>query len=305
MAREQARVDALPQLGLPMASRGMVGRATSASIQFLRRKPLGAFGLAVIVLMFLLAVLAPVVSTSPPDFGDPRDRILSPSGEHFFGTDHYGRDVYSRIVYGARISLLVGFGSLVLTLVVATALGLVSGYFGGLVDMVLQRFIDAAMAFPALVLLLVLVSVFGAGLWQMTISLGVLGSLTNTRIVRGAVMSVRNEQYIDAVRVLGGGNLRILLRHILPNIFGPLMVLGTAWLGVAIVAEASLAYLGLGIPPPTPSWGRMLNEARPYMLQTPTLVVFPGIAIALAVFAFNVLGDALRDVLDPRMRGRD
>jgi peptide/nickel transport system permease protein len=185
----------------------------------------------------------------------------------------------------------------------ATLVGVLSGYFGSWVDVILQRVVDAAMAFPSLVLLLVLVSVFGAGLIQLILALGILGMFANSRVIRSAVLGVKANVYVEAARALGAGNVRILLRHILPNIFGPIMVLATVWLGTAILAETSLSYLGLGIPPPTPSWGRMLSEARAFMLDRPTLALFPGLAITVVVFGFNMLGDALRDLLDPRLRG--
>lgn len=271
--------------------------------RFLREKPLGVVSAAIILGVVLIAVAAPVVATHPRDFTDKNAILLPPSGEHYFGTDKFGRDVFSRIVYGSRVSIYTGVGAMLIGLSMATLIGVVSGYFGGWIDASLQRVVDAAMAFPSLVLLLVLVSVFGAGIFQLILALGILGMFANSRVIRSAVLSVKANVYVEAARALGAGNSRILLRHVLPNIFGPIMVLATIWLGTAILAETSLSYLGLGIPPPAPSWGRMLSEARAFMLQRPTLALFPGLAITIVVFGFNMLGDALRDLLDPRLRG--
>lgn len=299
----QSQMGAVEPLANPSASGSSTGRRLRKAFRLVRGYPLGALGLAVVLLMFLVAIFAPLIATHPVDQGSGDAILLPPSGEHFFGTDEYGRDVFSRVVYGARVSLYIGFGSVAVGMVAALLLGMISAYAGGFVDTVFQRFIDAAMAFPPLVFLLVLASVFGSGVWQLILALGILGAFRNTRVIRAAVLSVASTQYVEAARVLGASNTRILLRHVLPNIFGPTMVVATVWLGVAIISESSLSYLGLGIQPPTPSWGRMLSDLRPFMLQVPAVVMFPGIAIAVTVFAFNVLGDALRDILDPRMRG--
>jgi peptide/nickel transport system permease protein len=271
--------------------------------RFVREKPLGVFSAAIILSVVLVAVFAPLIATHPRDFTDKNAILLKPSSEHYMGTDKFGRDVFSRIVYGSRVSIYTGVGAMLIGLSMATLIGVLSGYFGGWIDAILQRVVDAAMAFPSLVLLLVLVSVFGAGIFQLILALGILGMFANSRVIRSAVLSVKSNVYVEAARSLGAGNVRIVMRHVLPNIFGPIMVLATVWLGTAILAETSLSYLGLGIPPPTPSWGRMLSEARAFMLQSPTLALFPGLAITLIVFGFNMLGDALRDLLDPRMRG--
>jgi peptide/nickel transport system permease protein len=271
--------------------------------RFMREKPLGMVSAAIILSVVLVAVFAPLIATHPRDFTDKNAILLPPSSDHYMGTDKFGRDVFSRIVYGSRVSIYTGVGAMLIGLSMATLIGILSGYFGGWLDVLLQRVVDAAMAFPSLVLLLVLVSVFGAGIFQLILALGILGMFANSRVIRSAVLSVKSNAYVEAARSLGAGNGRIVVRHVLPNIFGPIMVLATVWLGTAILAETSLSYLGLGIPPPAPSWGRMLSEARAFMLQSPTLALFPGLAITLIVFGFNMLGDALRDLLDPRMRG--
>ena len=279
------------------------GAALTFLRRFVREKPLGVISAVIICGVILVALFAPLIATHPRDFTDGNAILLPPSGEHYFGTDQFGRDVFSRIVYGSRVSIYTGFGAMLIGLTLAAILGVLSGYFGGAIDAVVQRVVDAAMAFPSLVLLLVLVSVFGAGILQLVIALGILGMFGNSRVVRSAVLTVKSNVYIEAARAMGAGNVRILVQHIVPNIFGPIMVIATVWLGTAILAETSLSYLGLGIPPPTPSWGRMLSESRTFMLERGTLALFPGLAITLIVFGFNMMGDALRDILDPRLRG--
>jgi peptide/nickel transport system permease protein len=287
----------------PLLHQGRTPVWLGLGLRLLREKPLGAFSAGIILCVLLIAIFAPLIATHPRDFADKKAILLPPSSDHYLGTDKFGRDVFSRIVYGSRVSIYTGFGAMLIGLSLATLVGVLSGYFGSWVDVILQRVVDAAMAFPSLVLLLVLVSVFGAGLIQLILALGILGMFANSRVIRSAVLGVKANVYVEAARALGAGNVRILLRHILPNIFGPIMVLATVWLGTAILAETSLSYLGLGIPPPTPSWGRMLSEARAFMLDRPTLALFPGLAITVVVFGFNMLGDALRDLLDPRLRG--
>lgn len=291
-------------------------------IRLVRKKPLGATGALIAFLMVTAAVFAPTIARHPYDRGRLADRLQGPSSTHWLGTDEQGRDIFARIVYGARVSLLVGLGSVTVALAIASGVGLASGYWGGRLDLIVQRVIDLGMAFPSLVLLLTVVSIFPPPLqdWrvgpftlspagqrgaQVVFTLGLLFSFGQSRIIRSAVLTVKNEPYIEAARALGAGDLRILARHVLPNIFAIILVLATVQLGAAILAESSLAFLGYGIPPPVPSWGQMLSgPARAYILHQPLLSVWPGLAISAAVFACNVLGDALRDVLDPRLRGR-
>jgi peptide/nickel transport system permease protein len=294
-----------PAASLLMRSDAAIhGRRAFAGItRFARVKPLGAACTAIFLAMVVVAIFAPLIATHARDQTSKTAILLAPSRTYLFGTDNYGRDVFTRIVYGSRVSLYVGAGATVIGITLATLLGVVSAYFGGTLDAIVQRVVDAAMAFPALVLLLVLVSVLGAGIWQLVGALGALGMFSSSRVVRSAVLGVKSNSYVEAARATGAGDGRIIIRHILPNVFGPVMVLATISFGGAILAETSLSYLGLGIPPPTPSWGRMLSEARSFMLVRPTLALFPGLAITVVVFAVNMLGDALRDILDPRMRG--
>lgn len=275
-----------------------------------RRKPLGTAGALVTLLFILVAAFAPVIAPYDPyEFnlsarGLPV-RMQAPNTEFLFGTDPLGRDVLSRIILGARISLLVGFLSVALGTTVGTGIGLASGYWEGKVDQVLQRIVDTLMSFPGIVLALAVVAVLGQSLTNIILVIGLVIAPGASRVVRGTVLSVKHNVYIDAARSVGASDLRIVLRHILPNVFAPIIILASVWIGNAIVIEAALSFLGLGTPPPTPSWGGMLaGEGQRNLENAPWLAVFPGVAISIVVLAFNMLGDALRDVLDPRLRMR-
>ncbi|HEY1292432.1 MAG TPA: ABC transporter permease [Chloroflexota bacterium] len=280
-------------------------RRPSALTLFVRQKPLGTFG-AVLVLMFLvLAVGAQWLAPYPYDVGTAASRLQWPSLAHPFGTDANGRDLLSRVIWGARISVTIGFGAVLISTVIAVVVGVTSGFFGGWVDLTVQRVVDIWISFPALVLLVSLVAIVGPGLASTTLVLGILLAPGAARVVRGAVLGVRFQPYVESARCLGAGDFRIVLRYVLPNVSAPILVLATTQLGVAILAESTIAFLGYGVPPPFPTWGSMLSgTGRAYMLQSPWLSIWPGLAISGAVFGFNMLGDALRDVLDPRLRGR-
>jgi len=270
----------------------------------IRRKPLGAVGGLLIAALVLTAILAPVLAPYDPIKVESRDRLQPPSLRHLLGTDDFGRDILSRVIFGARISMLLGLGAVAISTVLACIAGITSGYYGGRIDTVLQRCIDTMMAFPALVVLLTIMAMLGQGLGNVILALGIGGTAGNARIIRSAVLAVRENQYIEVARATGCRDWQIIVRHILPNITAPIMVVATLGLGVAILAESSLSFLGFGVPPPTPSWGAMLSgSGRTYMLQAPWMAIFPGIAISLAVFGFNMLGDALRDAFDPKLRG--
>jgi peptide/nickel transport system permease protein len=274
-------------------------------IQLVTAKPLGAFGGLLVLFLVLTAVLAPVITAWDPDHIRGTDyRLLTPSKEHYFGTDPLSRDVFSRIVYGARISLFVGIGAASMSLLLATLVGVSSATIGGLYDLVVQRIVDAWMAFPGLIILLTIMALIGPGMINIIIAFAVASFDGSSRIVRSAVLGIRGSEYILAARATGCTRRGIVIYHILPNVAAPIMIIGTMGIGGAILAETSLSFLGLGIPPPTPSWGRMLStEGVPYMLQGPWLAVFPGVAISIAVFGFNMLGDAVRDLMDPRLTG--
>ncbi len=285
-------------VGFPRAGLGTV------LWRFCRKKPLGAAGGLLMLLMVVTALFANFLSTHDPIATDAAQTLARPSAQFWLGTDHLGRDIYSRIVHGARVSLIVGVLSTLLGSVLGGIIGLLSGYFGGRIDLISQRVMDILQGLPLLVLALVMSAALGPTLSNVIIAISVPIIPRAARIIRSSVLSIREMQYVEAARGLGIGHLRIAFRHVLPNTIGPFIVLTTAQLGSAILVEAALSFLGLGIPEPYPSWGRMLSvSAAEFAQKAPWLVLFPGIAISLAVFGSNLLGDALRDTLDPRLRG--
>ena len=272
--------------------------------KMLRQKRLGAIGGIVFALFLFAGVFADVLAPMGINETDMRQQLQSPSLEHWFGTDHIGRDVLSRILYGAQLSVIVGFLAAGLATVISIVLGVICGYFGGTLDMAIQRFVDAWMTFPDLVLLIVVVSIVGPGVTQIIVILGCLYGIAGSRIVRGAVIGVRENMYTHAAQSIGARTLHILVFHILPNVMPVIIVLFTTRIGAVILAEAGLSFLGLGVPPPAPTWGSMLSgSGRTYMYLQPWLALAPGICLTIVVYAVNVYGDALRDLLDPRMRG--
>jgi peptide/nickel transport system permease protein len=269
-----------------------------------RRHILGAVGLVIMILFVLTALLADAVCRFSPLAVDSAHALMAPNGQHWLGTDSFGRDVWSRIIHGARISLAVGIGSTALGAIFGVSIGLASGYLGGWVDLVFQRVTDILQALPLLVLALVMTAALGPTLPNVIIAIAIPLIPTVARVIRANTLALRELPFIEAAKSVGMSETRIALRHVLPNTLAPLIVLATAQLGSTILTEASLSFLGLGIPEPYPSWGRMLSEsAAEYVRTAPWLVIFPGIAISLAVFGTNLFGDALRDVLDPRQRG--
>jgi peptide/nickel transport system permease protein len=271
---------------------------------FVRRKPLGAAGGLVLFTMLGLGLLAPVVAPYGYDEADVFSRLKAPSNAHWLGTDNLGRDLLSRIIYGARISMGVGFGGVALGLALGTSIGLVSGYFGGRLDLVVQRVVDAFMCFPLLLVALTIMAILGPGLGNVILTLGLVLGVRDSRVIRGAVLSVKAHLYLEAARALGAGHPGTIAKHVLPNILAPIIILGTVNLGAVILTEAALSFLGFGVPPPRPSWGGMLSGAGlVHMLRAPWLALWPGVALSLSVFGANMLGDALRDQLDPRLRG--
>jgi peptide/nickel transport system permease protein len=286
--------------GLP----NRVGAVLVASLQFTRRKPLGALGGFIVVGLLIMAVFAPWIAPYQYDETIPGARMKAPGAQFWMGTDNLGRDVYSRVVYGAAVSVTVGFGAVLLANLLATLIGITSGYFGGAYDICVQRVVDAWQSFPFLVVILSLMAVLGPGLLNLILALGVLGAAAGSRVIRGTTISVMQNTYVEAARALGAGHLRIMLRYLLPNVAATIIILATIGLGAAILAESALSFLGFGVPPPYPSWGAMLSgSGRSFMYRAPWMAIWPGAAISLAVFGFNMLGDALRDVLDPRLRG--
>jgi peptide/nickel transport system permease protein len=273
-------------------------------VRFCAKKPLGAGGAAIMLVIVLLAIFADVIQTHDPIATEAADTLARPSAAHWMGTDHLGRDIYSRIIHGARVSLMVGLGSTILASVLGGIIGLLSGYIGGKTDLAVQRVMDILQGLPLLVLALVMSAALGPSIPNVILAISIPIMPRAARVIRASVLSIREFQYVEAARSLGVSHLRIAFRHILPNTVGPFIVLATAQLGSAILTEAALSFLGLGVPEPYPSWGRMLSvSAAEYAQKAPHLVLFPGIAISLAVFGSNLLGDALRDTLDPRLRG--
>src|SRR3989449_9383833 len=272
--------------------------------RFCRRKPLGALGAFIVIALLVVAVVAERLAPYGYDETIRGARMKSPSAAHWLGTDNLSRDMWSRIVYGARVSVTVGVATVGLAVLLATAVGVSSGYFGGAYDLVVQRVVDAWLSFPYLVIVLSVMAVLGPGLLNVVLSLAVIIAAVNSRVIRGATIGVTQTTYVEAARALGCGHGRIILRHILPNVAATVIILATIGLGTAILAESALSFLGFGVPPPYPAWGAMLSgSGRTYMFRAPWMAIWPGVAISLAVFGFNMLGDALRDVLDPRLRG--
>ncbi|MBS0644019.1 MAG: ABC transporter permease [Acetobacteraceae bacterium] len=282
--------------------------ARAPSWEFLTRlvrdKPLGAICGVVCVLFLLCGVFADVLAPYGFNQISPLNRLKPPSWAFPFGTDNLGRDMLSRCIYGARMSVIIGFSAAALATAVSVTIGVLCAWLGGWFDMLVQRFVDAWMSFPELIVLIVVVSVLGPGMGQIIVVLGLALGIAGSRIIRGAVLSVRQTMYVHAAQSIGAKSRRIVWRHLLPNVMAPVIVLFTNRVGTAILAESGLSFLGFGVPPPAPTWGAMLSgSGRAYMYQGPWLALAPGLCLTIVVFAISMFGDALRDLLDPRMRG--
>jgi peptide/nickel transport system permease protein len=273
-------------------------------VRLFREKPFGAIAGLVFVLFVLCGIFADQLAPYGFNQISPIERLKPPSWKHWFGTDNLGRDLLSRCLYGARLSVIISLSAAFLATLISIAIGMTTGYLGGKIDMIGQRFVDAYMSFPELVILIAVVSVLGPGMFQIIGVLSLVLGIAGSRIIRSATLSVRENMYVHAAQSIGASTWRILWRHILPNIMPPIIVLFTTRVGAAILIESGLAFLGLGVPPPAPTWGGLLSgSGRSYMFQGPWLVLAPGLCLTTVVFATNVFGDALRDLLDPRMRG--
>jgi ABC-type dipeptide/oligopeptide/nickel transport system permease subunit len=269
--------------------------------RFRKHKP-AMLGLIILVTYTLLAIFAPWVTPHDPVRQELIQSLQTPSAEFWLGTDHLGRDVLTRILYGTRISLFIGLAAVAVGMAIGVPLGVISGYYGRGPDMIIQRIADIMFSFPSILLALALVAVLGVGLNNVVIAVGIAIIPIFIRLVRGQVLAVREEAYVDAARAIGASDLRILTRHVLANSWAPIIVQATISIGITILVAAGLGFLGLGVPSPTPEWGAMLGEGRNYIYSHPHMSTFPGLAIFLAVIAFNLMGDGLRDALDPRLR---
>ena len=272
--------------------------------RFFREQPVAAAGGIVILLMFLTGLFADIIAPYGINESHLKDIHKGPSSQYIMGTDQLGRDLFSRVIYAARVSMVVSLATAALCIAIATPIGILSGFFGGKVDMAVQRFVDAWMCFPPLFIILSIMAVFGPGMVQVIFVLGVHQGISNSRVMRSAVLSIKENVYVEAARSIGAPPRTILMRHILPNIMATIIVIFTLVMGYAILLEATVSFLGYGIPPPTPSWGGMLSvEGRAHMYRAPWMAIWPGLALGIAVFSVNMLGDGLREILDPKLRG--
>ena len=273
-------------------------------VRLVKEKPLGTVGGVIVLVMLVVGIFAEFIAPYGVNEINLTARLAPPSAEHLMGTDNLGRDLLSRIIFGARISMIIGIGATTLSIVEAMIIGLISGFFGGKVDIVIQRFVDAWVCFPILFILLTVMAIMGGGMIQVLLVLGLAGGIGGSRIIRSAVMSIKGNMYVEAARAIGAPTSRILMRHLLPNVMAPIIIMFSISIGGVILTEASLSFLGFGIAPPTPSWGGMLSgSGRYFMLRAPWLMVWPGLCLTLVVYGTNMLGDAVRDILDPRLRG--
>jgi len=279
-------------------------KAVEIIIRFVKEKPLGTVGAAITLLLLIVAIFANLIAPYGVNANNMGNVLAPPSIHFWLGTDNLGRDLLSRVIFGARISVIVGLAATSLGTVISTVIGVVCGYFGGMLDLIVQRFVDAVMCIPMLMLVMLVMSILSPGMWQLILVLGISGGINTSRVVRSAVIGIKENVYLQAAEAIGCSNTRILTKHILPNIIAPIIVGFTTYLPGVILTEASLSFLGYGIPPPAPSWGGMLSATGlEYMYLSPWMVLWPGIALTLTVYGVNIFGDALRDILDPRLRG--
>ena len=280
------------------------GRFADFMIRLLKEKPLGMACGVIVLLLIFVAIFADALAPYPFYEMHLRDRFQGPSAQYLLGTDHIGRDLLSRLIYGARLSLIVGLAATTLNVVVAVLIGGTSGFIGGKFDLVVQRFVDAWMCFPGLLLLLTIMSIVGTGLFQIIVVLGITGGISGSRVPRGAVIGIKENDYFLAAQAVGSPTLKTLMRHVLPNIVAPLIIIFSVNIGGNILSAAALSFLGYGLPPAFPDWGAMLSrEGRKYMEIAPRLALWPGLCLTIVVYSLNMFGDAMRDLLDPRLRG--
>lgn len=285
-------------------TRSTEGYWLNAIKRFFKEKPLGVFGFAVIVVMILVAIFADVIAPYGIDEIDLMNRLANESAAHIMGTDNLGRDTFTWIVYGARISVVVGFGATLLQMVVSVLIGMTSGYYGGKADLIIQRIVDGIMCIPVMLILIMVMSIIGTGVPQMIVAIGIPSGIMQSRMVRSAVISIKGSTYIDASKTVGNRHIGVMVKHVLPNIAPVIIMNACSQLGACIMMEASLSFLGYGVSIGVPSWGTMLSlDGRAHMLSRPMLAIWPGLVISIVLFSMAVFGDAVRDLLDPRLEG--
>ena len=273
-------------------------------IKLVMKKPLGMVGGIITLLLLLTGIFADFLAPYGMNESHTGDLLVEPSAKYWMGTDNVGRDILSRVIFGARISVIIGLAASTIATILNLIIGIVSGYIGGKLDLILQRAVDTLMCFPSLILLMVFMSIIGPGMWQIIMVLGIVWGIISSRVIRSAVIGIKEDEYIAAAVAIGCSHTRIFIRHILPNIMAPTIILFSIRLPQVILTEAALSFLGYGIPPPFPSWGGMLSgSGRNYMFQAPWMAIWPGMALAIVVYGVNMFGDAVRDLLDPRLRG--
>jgi len=279
-------------------------RITNVLIRFIKEKPMGVVGGLIVLLLLFVGIFSPFIAPYEMNDVNLAQRLESPSINHLLGTDHLGRDTFSRILFGARISTVIGISATLINIIIATTIGATTGFIGGKLDTIVQRFIDAWMSFPSLLILITVMSLVGTGIIQIILVLGISGGVASSRVVRSAVIGIRENLYITASKAIGVSTFKTLLNHVVPNILAPIIIIFSTTIGSVILSEAALSFLGFGLPPDVASWGGMLSaEGRQYMELAPRLALWPGFCLTIVVWGLNIFGDALRDILDPRLRG--
>jgi peptide/nickel transport system permease protein len=273
------------------------------SARFFKENPLAFFGAVIIVVSAISSFSAPLLPIQDPIHQNLPDRLKAPGVSNFLGTDNYGRDIFSRVIWGGRVSLLVGIISVLVGATIGIAMGVVSGYVGGFLDALIMRITDILLSFPALLLALAICAALGSSISNVIVAISIVTVPRFSRLVRGSTLSAKQAEFVEAARALGQTHVMIIVRHILPNVLSPILVMATLWIPAAIITEASLSFLGLGVMPPTPTWGNIINDGKSYLQIAPWISIFPGLWTVLVVMAFNFVGDALRDALDPRLKG--
>ncbi|WP_423798587.1 ABC transporter permease [Neobacillus sp. SAB-20_R2A] len=291
----------------PVADKPTFNKSTKKSLWLeawkkLKKQRPAMIGLGIVVVFILMGILAPVLTSQPYDGFNPQKTLISPNANHWFGTDDQGRDIYTRIIYGARISLWIGFFSVIGSIIVGSLLGLIAGYYGKWLDTIISRFFDIMLAFPSILLAIAIVAILGPSLFNALVAIAIINIPTYGRLIRSRVLSVKEEEYIAAAKITGMSDRRLLFQHVLPNSITPIIVQGTLGIATAILEAAALGFLGLGAQPGEPEWGKMLADSRQFITSAPWTLLFPGSAIMLIVLGFNMFGDGLRDALDPKMK---